>query len=192
MTLSAGASAHAAAAGNWRWLTGLTRTDDALYAGAGAEPLPHILALQFGRVVSLDRAAADATAAVTAHADGAFDYAVLPGVLEWWAGGIPLLCRTAHRLLRAEGWLAVAGGRDRRAGRLAEGLRAAGFRTMRRYALSPGYERPFTVIPRTRAAALACERDAQRQRGGHRARVVLAAAGQYDLLYRGWLILAAR
>jgi len=192
VTLSAGASAHAAAAGNWRWLTGLTRTGDALFAGNVEQPLPHILALQFAHVVSLDRAHAGTAEALASLADGAFDYAVLHGALEWWSGDMPALCRTAHRLLRDGGWLAVAGNRDRRAGRLADELRAAGFRTIRRYSLSPDYERPFMVIPRTRSAALACERDAQRQRGGHRARVALAAAGQHELLYRGWLVIAAR
>ena len=90
------------------------------------------------------------------------------------------------------GWLAVAGDRDRRPGRLVDALRQTGFRELRRYALSPSYTQPFMVIPRTRAAALACEQDARRQLGGRRARVALAALGQHDLLYPGWLVLAAR
>ena len=192
MTLAADANAHAAAAGNWRWLTGLGRTDDALHAGDPADPLPAILALQFARTVSLDHARADTPAALSALPDGSFDYAVFPGILGWWKSGTSVLCRTANRLLREEGWVAMSGSRDRRAGALADALRQSGFTTVRRYALSPSADRPFMVIPRTRIAALACERDLQRQRGGHRARVVLAALGLHDLLYRGWLILARR
>ena len=98
MTLSADASAHAAAAGNWRWLTGLTHTDSALYVGDPADPLPAVLALQFSRVVSLDRARGDTAESLAALAEGAFDYAVLPGMLEWWKGGTAALCRAADRL----------------------------------------------------------------------------------------------
>ena len=188
----AGASASAAAAGNWRWLTELTRTDSALLVGHPADPLSTIMALQFAAVVTIDRTRGDAAATLKACADQAFDYAALPGALEWWQEEERLLCRTLHRVLRADGWVAIAGNLGQGPAALGAGLRLAGFREVRRYALAPSYDTPFTIIPRTRRAAVACEQDRRRQQGGNHTRLALAACGLHGLLYGGWLVLAAR
>lgn len=192
MTIPAGADAVAAAAGNWRWLTRLNRSDDALVVADAADPLSGILALQFTRVVALDRARDDTPGALAALPDGSFDYILLPDIFGWWPGGTTALLHAAHRLVRADGWIALAGHRRHRPAGLAASLRRVGFRDVRSYGLAPSPARPFMVIPRTRTAALAWEQDRQRQEGGNRLRVVLAAAGLHDLLYRGWLALAAR
>jgi hypothetical protein len=191
VTLEPG-SAVEAAAGNWRWLTDLQPSGDALYAGVPTHPLRDILALQFGRVASLDRDDPRADQAAADLSDGSFDYAALPRILEWWPGGEATLASFVQRVLRPGGWAAIAGKGGRHPGSLVARLRAAGFGEVRRYGLSPDDARPFLVIPRTRAAALACEQDRARQQGGNRLRVALAAVGLHDVLYGGWLCLARR
>jgi hypothetical protein len=185
-------SAAEAATANWRWLADLSRTDDALYAGNAGHRLPSVLALQFARVTSIDRSDPGAAAALAALPDQSFDYAVMPGIFDWWPGRPNDVPAHAFRLLRPGGWLALAGNRGARPSRLHSRLGGAGFAAIRGYGLSPDCDRPSMIVPRQRAAAVACERERRRQYGASPFRLIFAALGLHGPLYGGWLSLAAR
>lgn len=107
-----------------------------------------------------------------------------------------------HRLLRANGWLALAaaqspalsrggaknGGTNRK--QLTRALKKAGFREVRCFFVEPTLERPLTILPDSLPAVRAYEfYDAMRGSTGLKRRGV-ASLGLRSLLYPGYFLLA--
>jgi hypothetical protein len=188
------AASNAAAMANWYWLTGLTRANDALHLGEPASPLGQALHRHFSSVTDISPSGPGGSASIAAVPAASVDFIAGPGAVQWWDTPLESLLGQARRVLRADGWLALAGptraGRGADAARVKSAARRAGFRQIRGYALAPSYDRPLEIIPRTRAAMMARERHHARL-GGSAARVAVAWAGLPSLLYRGWLILAS-
>ena len=172
-----------AAIANWVWLTGLTRNESALYAGAPAHPLPGILARQFTNVITIAPAADDGLVACDG---GSADFIALPEVFTWWRGGIDDLASTTHRILRGGGWLCLSGDRSAPTTprRLAAILSGGGFGEVRGYFTDGG-----VAVPWDRRAVKAGE-TLRAHYHPNPLRRAMVAAGLHSLFYRHWMILA--
>jgi hypothetical protein len=138
--------------------------------------------------------------------DGSVDCAVLPGVIGTWrkiAGKTPLpqarqrVLREMRRIVSDRGVLVLTGPNRQWYGRmpstadllLTAAVKSAGFHTVRSYLAEPSELAPHSIVPSSRATALAFERHEHTQRG--RAPRLLATLGLHSMAYPVRIVLAS-
>jgi hypothetical protein len=205
-----------ARAANWLWLTDCEARDRALVV---AEPNDGWRAVLSRHFIDVDRVSAatcrsfledspivDGGGAWLPFLDGSMDCAVLPGVIGTWraiAGKTPppqarqRVLREMRRIVSDRGVLVLTGPNRQWYGHvpstsdllLTAAVKSAGFRTVRTYLAEPSDIAPHSIVPSSRAAALAFERHEHTQRG--RAPRLLATLGLHSMAYPARIVLAS-
>lgn len=205
-----------ARAANWLWLTDCEARDRAFVVAEADDGWNAVLARHFVEVNRMSAAACrsvledsplvEGGGAWLPFLDGSVDCAVLPGVIGTWrivAGKHPLplarrrVLREMRRIVNDRGVLVLTGPNRQWYGRmpssadmlLSAAVKSAGFNTVRTYLAEPSDIAPHSIVPSSRAAALAFERHEHTQRG--RAPRLLATLGLQSMAYPARIVLAS-
>jgi hypothetical protein len=210
------AASCTARAANWLWLTDCEARDRAFVVAEPNDGWGAVLSRHFLEVERMSAATCqsvlddsplvDGGGAWLPYLDGSIDCAVLPGVIGTWrpiAGKAPIplarqrVLQEMRRIVSDRGVLVLTGPNRQWYGRmpstsdllLTAAVKSAGFRTVRTYLAEPSDIAPHSIVPSSRAAALAFERHEHTQRG--RAPRLLATLGLHSMAYPARIVLAS-